>query len=115
MTTEGLLTQQRYLKKLGIQTLVDGLRSVVGLEQAEIMANRMPMLELTAPTGFGGFGVLIQSKGVGAPFGEDRVVVSKVRRDGSDLRIPLLTEAHTPVFAGKYPQYGDFPGLSEIR
>ncbi len=115
MTTEGLLTQQRYLKKLGIQTLVDGLRGVVGLERAEIMANRMPMLELTAPTGFGGFGVLIQSKGAGAPFGEDRVVVSKVRRDGSDLRIPLLTEAHTPVFAGKYPQYGDFPGLSEIR
>ena len=73
------------------------------------------MLELTAPTGFGGFGVLIQSKGTGAPFGEDRVVISEARREGSDLRIPLLTGAHTPVFAGKYPQYGDCSGLSEIR
>jgi SAM-dependent MidA family methyltransferase len=115
MITEGLMTQQRYLKKLGIQTLIDGLRGLHDLSSQQVMANRMAMLELTGPTGFGGFGVLIQSKGVGAPFGVDDVVVSRARSGLTDISVPLLTDAHTPVFDGKYPQYAEMPDLRTLQ
>ena len=112
MVTEGLLTQQRYLKKLGIQTLIDGLRRAPNLSEEVVMANRMPMLELTAPDKFGRFGVLVQSKGLGAPFGEDQVIFSRARRGDADVSAPLRTEDHAPVFEGKYPQYA---ALSDLR
>ena len=115
MKTEGLLTQQRYLKKLGIQTLIDRLRVLEEISTHALMANRMAMLQLTAPSEFGSFGVLIQSKGTRVPFGSDEVVVSRARDDDADLPVPLLTAGRTPVFEGRYPQYAEMPDLRSLQ
>jgi SAM-dependent MidA family methyltransferase len=102
---EGLLTQQRYLKKLGVQAFIDRLRETTDMPQQEQMANRMAMLELTRLNGFGAFGVLLQSKGDGAPWGVDELVVSGARDGLGALPLPLLTPEHTPLLAARYPQY----------
>lgn len=104
LQVEGLLTQQRYLKKLGIQAFIDRLRETE-MPLQELTANRMAMLELTKSDGFGAFGVLLQSKGAGAPWGVDELVISRARGGLGPLPLTTLTPDHTPLLAGRYPQY----------
>ncbi len=108
LRTEGLLTQQRYLKKLGSQAFIDALREL-DLPPQDVMANRMAILELTKPSGFGGFGVLIHSTGTGdgEPFGVDDIVISRARGGLDGLPPVLLTPDHMPLLAGRYPQYSE--------
>ncbi len=112
LLTEGLLTQQRFLKKLGSQAFIDALREL-DLPPQDIMANRMAMLELTKPSGFGGFGVLIHSTGTeaGEPFGADEIVISRARGGLDDLPPVLLTPGHMPLLAGRYPQYSELDNI----
>lgn len=112
LLTEGLLTQQRYLKKLGSQAFIDALREL-DLPPQDIMANRMAMLELTKPSGFGGFGVLIHSTGTeaGEPFGTDEIVISRARGGLDGLPPALLTPDHMPLLAGRYPQYSELDNI----
>ncbi|MCY4575882.1 MAG: class I SAM-dependent methyltransferase [Chloroflexi bacterium] len=112
LLTEGLLTQQRYLKKLGAQAFIDALREI-DIPPQDIMANRMAILELTKPTGFGGFGVLIHSTGTedGGPYGVDEVVISRARGGLDGLPPVLLTPNHMPLLAGRYPQYSELDNI----
>ena len=112
LVTEGLLTQQRYLKKLGSQAFIDVLRELDLLPQ-DVLANRMAMLELTRSNGFGGFGVLIHSTGApGAePWGVDEIVISRARGGLGDLPPVLLTPEHMPLLAGRYPQYSELDAI----
>jgi SAM-dependent MidA family methyltransferase len=105
LVTEGLLTQQRYLKKLGIQSFIDVLRSL-DITENQLLANRMALLELTNPEGFGGFGVLVQSKGFAKPQGIDSIVIS-IARGGLGTLLPptTLTDSHIDLFKVRYPQY----------
>ena len=112
LLTEGLLTQQRYLKKLGSQAFIDVLRDL-DLSPQDVLANRMAMLELTRSNGFGGFGVLIHSTGApgGGPWGVDEIVISRARGGLSDLPPVLLTPEHMPLLAGRYPQYSELDAI----
>lgn len=112
LRTEGLLTQQRYLKKLGSQAFIDALREL-DLSPQDVMANRMAILELTKPSGFGGFGVLIHSTGTeaGEPFGADEIVISRARGGLDGLPPALLTSDHMPLLAGRYPQYSELDNV----
>ena len=112
LLTEGLLTQQRFLKKLGSQAFIDALREL-DLPPQDIMANRMAMLELTKPSGFGGFGVLIHSTDTeaGEPFGTDEIVISRARGGLDGLPPALLTPDHMPLLAGRYPQYSELDNI----
>ncbi len=112
LRTEGLLTQQRYLKKLGSQAFIDALREL-DLPPQDVMANRMAILELTKSSGFGGFGVLIHSTGTeaGKPFGVDEIVISRARGGLGDLPPVLLTPDHMPLLAGRYPQYSELDNI----
>ncbi len=67
----------------------------------------MGLLELTKPSGFGSFGVLIQSKGLEQELTIDEIVISAARGGLKDLPGVILSEEHTPIFQGKYPQYQD--------
>ena len=110
--TEGLLTQQRFLKKLGSQSFIDALRDL-DLPPQDVLANRMAMLELTKPGGFGGFGVLVHSIGniSGEPFGIDDIVVSRARGSLDGLPPVLLSPEHMPLLAGRYPQYSELDAI----
>ena len=104
LKVESLMTQQRYLKKLGIQAFIDALRGA-DLTEKQILENRMGLLELTKPSGFGSFGVLIQSKGLVPPIELDEIVISDARGGLKGLPGVTLSEDHVPIFQGKYPQY----------
>lgn len=108
--TEGLLTQQRYLKKLGIQSYLDRLRES-RLPPDAHTANQMAILELTRANGFGQFGVLVQSKGTGAPWGIDTIAISRVRDGLGPLPLPLLTAEYMPLLEAGYPHFQAFQGL----
>ena len=112
LVTEGLLTQQRYLKKLGSQAFIDVLREL-DLSPQDVLANRMAMLELTRSNGFGGFGVLIHSTGApgAGPWGVDEIVISRARGGLGDLPPVLLTPEHMPLLAGRYPQYSELDAI----
>ena len=112
LVTEGLLTQQRYLKKLGSQAFIDVLRDL-DLSPQDVLANRMAILELTKSGGFGGFGVLIHSTGApgGGPWGVDEIVISRARGGLGDLPPVLLTPEHMPLLAGRYPQYSELDAI----
>ncbi len=112
LLTEGLLTQQRYLKKLGSQAFIDALRER-DLPPQDVLANRMAILELTRPNGFGGFGVLVHSTGAenGEPFGIDDVVISRARGGLDGLPPVLLSPDHMPLLAGRYPQYSELDNI----
>ena len=112
LRTEGLLTQQRFLKKLGSQAFIDGLREL-DLPPQDVLANRMAILELTKPSGFGGFGVLIHSTGTenGEPYGVDDIVISRARGGLDSLPPVLLTPDHMPLLSGRYPQYSELDAL----
>ena len=112
LVTEGLLTQQRYLKKLGSQAFIDVLREL-DLPPQDVLANRMAILELTKSGGFGGFGVLIHSTGApsGGGWGVDEIVISRARGGLGDLPGVLLTPEHMPLLAGRYPQYSELDAI----
>ena len=112
LVTEGLLTQQRYLKKLGSQAFIDVLRDL-DLPPQDVLANRMAILELTKSGGFGGFGVLIHSTGApsGGGWGVDEIVISRARGGLGDLPGVLLTPEHMPLLAGRYPQYSELDAI----
>ena len=112
LLTEGLLTQQRYLKKLGSQAFIDMLREL-DLPPQDVLANRMAILELTKSGGFGGFGVLIHSTGApsGGGWGVDEIVISRARGGLGDLPGVLLTPEHMPLLAGRYPQYSELDAI----
>ena len=112
LLTEGLLTQQRYLKKLGAQAFIDALREL-DLSPQDVLANRMAILELTRANGFGGFGVLIHSAGApnGRPWGVDEIVISRARGGLDGLHPVLLTPNHMPLLAGRYPQYSELDAI----
>ena len=112
LLTEGLLTQQRYLKKLGSQAFIDVLRDL-DLPPQDVLANRMAILELTKSGGFGGFGVLIHSTGApsGGGWGVDEIVISRARGGLGDLPGVLLTPEHMPLLAGRYPQYSELDAI----
>ena len=112
LLTEGLLTQQRYLKKLGSQAFIDALREL-DLPPQNVLANRMAILELTKTGGFGGFGVLIHSTGTddGKAWGVDDIVISRARGGLNDLPPLLLTPEHVPLLAGRYPQYSELDNI----
>ena len=104
LKVESLMTQQRYLKKLGVQAFIDALRQS-NIPEKQVMENRMGLLELTKPNGFGGFGVLIQSKGLEKALSIDEIVVSDARGGLGELPGVLLSKDHVPIFRVKYPQY----------
>ena len=112
LLTEGLLTQQRYLKKLGSQAFINVLRDL-DLSPQDVLANRMAILELTKSGGFGGFGVLIHSTGApsGGGWGVDEIVISRARGGLGDLPGVLLTPEHMPLLAGRYPQYSELDAI----
>ena len=101
METIGLITQQQYLKKLGIQTFLEELRGE-NLEHDLYFANRMSLLELTRIEGFGRFGVLLQSKNIPTTDIDD-LVISRARSQDRSLPLPLLTGKHMPLMKGRYP------------
>ena len=112
LVTEGLMTQQRYLKKLGAQAFIDVLREL-DLSPQAVLANRMALLDLTRANGFGNFGVLIHSTGApdGGPWGLDEIVISRARRGLGSLPPVLLTPDHMPLLQGRYPQYSELDEL----
>ena len=101
------MTQQRYLKKLGVQSFIDALQKAPGLSPLAQTANRMAMLELTRVNGFGGFGVMLQTKGMGEHVALDDLVTSRARPGLGSLPIPTLTADYTPILTAKYPHYSD--------
>lgn len=106
LKVESLMTQQKYLKKLGIQGFIDALRET-DLTEKQVLENRMGLLELTKPSGFGSFGVLVQSKGLSQQITIDDIVISAARGGLNGLPGVILSENHVPLFRGKYPQYDD--------
>lgn len=104
LRVEGLMTQQRYVKRLGIQSFLDGLRAL-DLPPPALMANRMALLDLTRPEGFGQFGVLLHSKGLDPQPPADELFTTRLRGGLGDLPVPLLTPEHMPLLQGRYAHY----------
>ncbi|MDP3061666.1 MAG: hypothetical protein Q8O40_00425, partial [Chloroflexota bacterium] len=98
LQTLGLVSQESYLTNLGRGQWVSRLREL-GLRPAQLQANRMGMLELVQPEGFGRFKVLAQAKGVEAP----RLWGLEGGADLAGLPAPLRSETHMPLLEGKYP------------
>jgi len=98
LDTLGLVSQERFLSNLGLGQWVSQLRTL-GLRPTQLQANRMGMLELVQPEGFGRFKVLAQAKGVNAP----RLWGLEGGADLSGLPVPLREERHMPLLEGKYP------------
>ena len=101
----GCVTQGRFLRSLGLNRLLRRLRAI-GLEQRQVEANSMGMLDLARAGGMGDFKVLMQGKKVGTP--------SLWGIDGSDeaagildrLPLPLRSESHIPLLEGRYAHAG---------
>ena len=98
----GFVTQRDFLQNLGLDRLVQRLRSLE-IPQRSIRANRAGMLNLIRPGGLGDFKVMVQSKGVAGPplWGLDSSVEGAPIVDG--LPVPLLTSRHLAWLEGKYP------------
>lgn len=91
------LRQREFLLDLGLGEFLEGLPRL-RLGQEELYANRLAMLELIREEGLGGFGVLLQTKGVGLDL--------PVRRCGiSELPVPRLSPQHVPLMLSRYPDY----------
>lgn len=108
LSTLGHTTQGQFLRNLGADLFLHTLRSLADqLPQNTIAANRMAMLELVRPEGFGNFKVLAQGKGLGrvalSGFAEANPVRERLARLLPELPVPLLTDVHAPLLAGKYP------------
>ena len=101
----GYVTQGHFLRALGLNRMLRRLRAE-GLEQRQVEANSMGMLDLARAGGMGDFKVLVQGKKVGTP--------SLWGIDGSDeaagildnLPLPLRSEDHIPLMEGRYAHAG---------
>ena len=106
----GLIPQGPFLSRLGLDHLQRRLASL-GLPDSIVQANRAGMLDLARPGGLGGFKVLAQAKGLGRPvlwgFEPAAEPVRSLAKGAAELArelpVPLLTQQHISVLAGRYP------------
>ena len=106
----GFSTQAQFLSYLGLDHFRRRLASL-GLPDSIVQANRAGMLDLARPGGLGDFKVLAQGQGVGQPalrgFGpEGEPHLGRVEGAAElamELPVPLLTQQHLSVLAGRYP------------
>ena len=106
----GFSTQAQFLSSLGLDQFRRRLASL-GLPDSIVQANRAGMLDLARPGGLGDFKVLAQGKGVGQPalwgFGPPGEPAPGLVGGAAELAervpVPLLTEQHLSVLAGRYP------------
>jgi SAM-dependent MidA family methyltransferase len=108
LKTLGYATQGQFLRNLGADLFVQVLREAGReLSQESVAPDRMGMLELVRPEGFGNFKVLAQSKGLDdatlSGFQVENAVRERVRTLGRALPLPLLSREHAPLLAGRYP------------
>jgi len=111
----GFNTQREFLHNLGLRELMARLPAM-GLNQREVEANRLGMLDIVRPGGMGEFKVLAQGKGVGTPplwgFGpaaagaQHAAPLLEAVLEG--LPVPLLTPRHMPLLEGRYPHLASF-------
>ncbi len=101
----GYVTQGHFLRALGLNRMLRRLRAL-GLEQRQVEANSMGMLDLARAGGMGDFKVLVQGKKVGAPslWGIDSSDEAAATLDS--LPLPLRSESHMPLLEGRYPHAG---------
>lgn len=106
LTPVGLATQREFLRNLGIGAFQAAL-SRLGLSQRELYANRLAMLDLIKPGGLGELKVVIQSKGLPAlqldGFAPENPRRAALLAKQEELEGPLLSEAHIPLLASRYP------------
>ena len=106
----GFSTQGQFLSSLGLTQFQRHLASM-GLPDSVVQSNRAGMLDLARPGGLGDFKVLVQGKGVGRPvlwgFESEADPARALATGGIELArqlpVPLLTEQHLSVLAGRYP------------
>jgi len=106
----GFSTQGQFLSSLGLHQFRRSLASL-GMPDSIIQANRAGMLDLARPGGLGDFKVLAHGKGVGQlalwgfePAAEPAPGIAKEALElAEQLPVPLLTEQHLSVMAGRYP------------
>lgn len=99
-----LMSQRRFLRSLGIGAFQDAAARL-RLPQAQHEANQMGMLDLIRPDdGLGGFGVMIQCKGLPGVGTGDLALKRHVREDvtAGELPVPLLSKEHMPLLEGRY-------------
>jgi len=99
MEVLGFSTQGQFLSSLGLDHFRRRLASL-GLPDSIIQANRAGMLDLARPGGLGAFKVLVQGKGVGQPALWGFEPAAEL---AEQVPVPLLTEQHLSVLAGRYP------------
>ena len=110
LVESGLIPQGPFLSRLGLDQFQRRLASL-GLPDSTVQANRAGMLDLARPGGLGGFKVLAQAKGLGRPVlwgfepaGEPaRSLAKGAAQLARELPVPLLTQQHISVLAGRYP------------
>ena len=97
LETVGLATQGEYLRRLGMGSWIQAVRTLP-MGQQEIQANTMAMRHLVDPSGLGNFKVLVQEKSTGI---DDMETIMPGPDD--DLGTPpLLSREHMPLMEGRY-------------
>ncbi len=110
LDTIGLLTQTKYLRRLGLGSWVRAIRTMP-LGQQEMQANTMAMRHLIDPSGLGNFKVLVQEKGTGVD--DIEALMPDLERD--DLgKPPLLSREHMPLMEGSYAHAAWQPTWSDL-
>ena len=107
----GITTQRSFLINLGAQQMLQRLVQL-NLDQGELNANRMAMLDIMRPGGLGDFKVLVQSKGIGRPDLWGLESKAELEELVSLLPVMLLEDHHQPIMTGKYPHLNY--GLKEL-
>tara|TARA_Y100000994_G_scaffold96577_1_gene80024 strand:- start:10017 stop:11216 length:1200 start_codon:yes stop_codon:yes gene_type:complete len=99
LETNNLISQREFLYERGFQNLFVKLRDL-SLNQTEMNANRMGMLNLVDPNSLGNFKTLILSKNI-------NLNNSDFKPQQNDLMdkypVPLLEDHHINLFGAKYP------------
>ena len=123
----GLSTQGQFLSSLGLNQFRRRLASL-GLPDSVVQANRAGMLDLARPGGLGDFKVLAQGKRVEQPvlwgFESGANPATGLVKGGLELAgqlpVPVLTEQHLSVLAGRYPHAaaqfeGHWPAIDDAQ
>ena len=112
LQSNNLISQRDFLYQQGFKTLLTKL-SMLPLDQTEINANRMGMLNLVNPDGLGNFKALIMSKNITL----SKIDLKSPQKDLMDnYPIPLLKDYHIDLFKAKYPyQSQNWNELFEIN